>query len=130
MNSGVIDSEQLFEWIIPSGAAGAVVMAAALVETKQRVVENMAPVLTMLFTPLFAVMLAGAVVVYGVSGFGGIFDRELMGVFDFLLVVVLGLVLYSISARDPSAPPGWMDRIQLVAIVGAVVLARRERRFE
>jgi hypothetical protein len=67
-------------------------------------------------------MLTGAAVVYAVSGFGSGFDRELLGVFDALLVVVLGLVLYGISARDPSASPGWMDRIQLVAVVGALVL--------
>jgi hypothetical protein len=117
-----VDSEQVVDWVLPPGAAGAVIVAAWLVESKQRVVENMAPVLTMLFTPLFAVMLAGAAVVYAVSGFGSGFDRELLGVFDALLVVVLGLVLYGISARDPSTSPGWMDRIQLVAVVGALVL--------
>lgn len=114
--------EQIIEWVLPSGAAGAVIVAAWLVESKQRVVENMAPVLTMLFTPLFAVMLAGATVVYAVTGLGGAFDRELLGVFDALLVVVLGLVLYGISARDPSASPSWMDRIQLVAVISALVL--------
>ncbi|HUG31282.1 MAG TPA: permease prefix domain 1-containing protein [Acidimicrobiia bacterium] len=120
--TGVVDTERIVEWVLPSGAAGAVVVAAWLVESKQRVVENMAPVLTMLFTPLFAVMLAGAAVVYAVTGLGGVFDRELLGVFDALLVVVLGLVLYGMSARDPSTPPGWMDRIQLVAVVSALAL--------
>jgi hypothetical protein len=43
-------------------------------------------------------------------------------VFDALLVVVLGLVLYGLSAREPSAGPGWMDRIQLVAVASALVL--------
>ena len=86
----VVDVERIAEWVLPSGAAGAVIVAAWLVESKQRVVENMAPVLTMLFTPLFAVMLAGAAVVYAVTGLGGAFDRELLGVFDALLVVVLG----------------------------------------
>lgn len=120
--TGVADPERIMEWVLPSGAAGAVVIAAWLVESKQRVVENMAPVLTMLFTPLFALMLAGAAVVYVVTGLGDSFNRELLGVFDALLVVVLGLVLYGMSARDPSAPPGWMDRIQLVAVVSALVL--------
>lgn len=120
--TGVVDADWVAEWVLPSGAAGAVIVAAWLVESKQRIVENMAPVLTMLFTPLFAVMLAGAAVVYAVTGLGGAFDRELLGVFDALLVVVLGLVLYGLSARDPSTSPGWMDRIQLVAVVGALVL--------
>jgi hypothetical protein len=97
-------------------------VAAWLVESKQHVVENMAPVLTMLFTPLFAVMLTVAAVTYAVSGVSGAFDRELLGVFDALMVVVLGLVLYAMSARDPSRPPGLMDRIQLLAVASALVL--------
>jgi hypothetical protein len=92
------------------------------VESKQHVVENMAPVLTMLFTPLFAVMLTLATAAYAVSGAGGAFDRELLGVFDALLVVVLGLVLYAMSAREPSQPAGLMDRVQLLAVTSALVL--------
>ena len=117
-----VDFERIAEWVVPSGAAGAVIVAAWLVESKQRVVENMAPVLTMLFTPLFAVMLAGAAVVYAVTGLGGAFDRELLSVFDALLLVVLGLVLYGMSARDPLTSPDGMDRIQLVAIASALAL--------
>jgi hypothetical protein len=117
-----VDVEQIAQWVLPSGAAGGVIVAAWLVESKQRVVENMAPVLTMLFTPLFAVMLAGAAVVYAVTGLGEAFDRELLSVFDALLLVVLALVLYGMSARDPSTSPDWMDRIQLVAVVSALAL--------
>ena len=116
------DVDRIAEWVVPAGAAGAVIVAAWLVESKQRVVENMAPVLAMLFTPLFAVMLAFAAVVYAVTGLGGAFDRELLSVFDALLLVVLGLVLYGMSAREPSTSPSWMDGIQLVAVVSALVL--------
>ena len=42
-------------WLFPCGAAGAVIIASWLVEAKQSVIENMAPVLTRLFTPLFTV---------------------------------------------------------------------------
>ncbi len=114
--------ERIAEWVLPAGAAGAVVVAAWLVESKQQVVENMAPVLTMIFTPLFAAMLVVAAGVYAATGLGGAFDRDLLGIFDLLMVVVVGLVLYAVSARDRSRPPGWMDRIQLVAVAGALVL--------
>jgi hypothetical protein len=117
-----VDVDLVAHWVMPSGAAGAVVVAAWLVESKQRVVENMAPVLTMIFTPLFAVMLACAAAVYAVTGLGGAFDRELLSVLDALLVVVLALVLYGMSAREPTTSPGWMDWIQLVAVVGALLL--------
>ena len=117
-----VDGDRIAQWVVPSGAAGAVVVAAWLVESKQRVVENMAPVLSMIFTPLFAVMLTIAALVYAATGLGGAFDRELVSVLDALLLVVLGLVLYGMSARDPSASPSWMDRVQLVAVVSALVL--------
>src|SRR5690606_28948171 len=76
-----IDADLVAEWVLPTGAAGAVIVAAWLVEAKQRVVENMAPVLTMIFTPLFALMLTVAAVAYAFTGLGGAFDRELLGVF-------------------------------------------------
>src|SRR3954451_7538075 len=114
--------EQVAYWVLPSGAAGAVIVAAWLVEAKQQVVENMAPVLTMVFTPLFAVMLPIAAITYAIFGLGDAFDRELLGVFDALLVVVLGLVLYAMSARDTTRPAGVMDRIQLFTVASALVL--------
>ena len=101
------------------------IVAAWLVESKQRVVENMAPVLTMLFTPLFAVMLAVAALVYAATGLGGAFDRELLGVFDALMVVVLGLVLYGMSAREPSQPPGGWTASSWSPCVSALA-ARRD----
>ena len=46
-----VDVEPLFEsWLLPCGAVGAVIIASWLVEAKQSVIENMAPVLTRLFT--------------------------------------------------------------------------------
>jgi hypothetical protein len=114
--------ELVIEWVLPSGAAGAVIVAAWLVESKQHVVENMAPVLTTLFTPLFAIMLTVAAAAYLASGIADAFDRELLGVFDALLVVVLGLVLYAMSAREPSRPPDLMDRVQLLAVASALLL--------
>lgn len=113
--------EPLAEWVLPSGAAGAVIVAAWLVEAKKSVVENMAPVLTMIFTPLFAMMLAASAVTYAVSGLGE-FDRDRLVVFDALLIVVLALVLYGLSARAATRRAGLMDAIQLVAVAGALIL--------
>src|SRR5688572_1521245 len=52
-----IDFEPVFEDWLPCGVLGAVIVASWLVEAKQSVIENMAPVLTRLFTPLFALAL-------------------------------------------------------------------------
>lgn len=117
---GAVDG--VLAWVLPSGAAAATVVAAWLVEAKKSIVENLAPVLTAVFTPLFGAGLVVAVVVYLVAGFTGPFDRDLLIGFDVLLLVVVGLVLYGLSARDALAPTGAMDVVRLVAVVAAVVL--------
>ena len=105
-----IDVEPFFEsWLLPCGAAGAVVVASWLVEAKQSVIENMAPVLTRLFTPLFAAVLVAFLGTLLWTGRGIDIERDVLIAFDLLLVVVLGLLLYSISARDPQSPPGVFD---------------------
>jgi len=109
-------------WVLPCGAVGAVVVVAWLVEAKQSVIENMAPVLTSVFTPLFAAMLVAAIVGMAVTGNFVDADRDVLILFDLLLVLVLGLVLYSISARDSEAQPTLMDWVQLVLVVSALVI--------
>jgi hypothetical protein len=114
--------EDIITWVLPSGAAGAVIVAAWLVEAKKSVVENLAPVLTAIFTPLFAAMLLASATVYAIAGVGRDFDRNLLTVFDVLLLVVLGLVVYGISAPESSRGPGLMDVLRLVAVVAAIIL--------
>jgi hypothetical protein len=41
---------------------------------------------------------------------------------DAILVLVLCLLLYSISARDPLTPPGLFDALQLVLVVAALAV--------
>lgn len=108
-------------WLVPCGAAGAVVVAAWLVEGKQRVIENLAPVLTRLFTPLFVALLLTFLGTLLWTGHGVDIERNMLIAFDLLLVVVLGLLLYSVSARVPQSPPGAFDVLQVVLVVSALV---------
>jgi hypothetical protein len=118
-----IDPEKFItQWLLPCGAAAATVVAAWLVEAKQSVVENIAPVLTRLFTPLFTAVLLAFLVAIGWTSAGIDVEREALILFDLLLVVVLGLLLYSISAQDPLAPPGLFDKLQLALVVSALAI--------
>ena len=109
-------------WILPCGIVGATVVATWLVEAKQSVIENMAPVLTRIFAPLFTVALLAFLVTMVWTGRGIDFKRELLIFFDLLLVVVFGLLLYSASARDSVTPPGLADWIQLALVGTALVV--------
>ncbi len=117
-----IDLEPFFQsWLLPCGAAGAVLIGSWLVEAKQSVIENMAPVLTRLFTPLFTAMLIAFLSVLLWTGRGVDIERHALIAFDLLLVVVLGLLLYSVSARDPRVPPGAFDVMQVMLVVSALL---------
>ena len=117
-----IDPESFIEsWLLPCGAAGAVLVASWLVEAKQSVIENMAPVLTRLFTPLFAAVLVTFLGALLWTGRGVDIERDLLINFNLLLVVVLGLLLYSLSARDPRSPRGAFDVMQVVLVVSALL---------
>ncbi|MCW5977219.1 MAG: hypothetical protein KIT09_04040 [Bryobacteraceae bacterium] len=110
------------DWLIPCGAMGAVIIGSWLVEAKQSVIENMAPVLTRLFTPLFTVLLLAFLATMAWTGRPINVQREVLIGFDLLLALVVGLVLYAASARDPQAPPDFFDGMQLLLVVSALIV--------
>ena len=57
-----------------------------------------------------------------VTGTGIRMERDMLIGFDLLLVIVFGLILYSISARDPLKPADGLDVLQLVLIVAALLV--------
>jgi len=109
-------------WLVPCGAAGAVIIGSWLVEAKQSVIENMAPVLTRLFTPLFTVLLLVFLGTMAWTGSPINVERGVLIGFDLLLVLVVGLALYAASARDPQAPHDFFDGLQLLLVVSALVV--------
>jgi hypothetical protein len=118
-----LDAEQFIQsWLLPCGAMAAIIVSAWLVEAKQSVIENMAPVLTRVFTPLFALTLLAFLVAIAWTNNGIDVQRDVLILFDLLLVVVLGLLLYAISARDLGAPPGLFDSSQLALVLSALII--------
>lgn len=119
---GVDPEPVLTNVVLPGGIAGAALVAAWLVEARQGVIEAMAPVLTRVFSPLFTILFVVFLVTVAATGRGFDVDRDILILIDLLLVVVLGLVLYSVSSRDPQAGPNWFDRLQLALIVSALAI--------
>jgi hypothetical protein len=118
-----IDIEPIFEsWIIPSGPIGAVIVAAWLAENRKELTGNIAPILAKLFSPLFAIVIITFIGTLLFTGNELIMDRDILIVFDLLLVVVLGLLLYSISAREPETSPGVFDVVQVILVISALLV--------
>ncbi|WOQ17874.1 permease prefix domain 1-containing protein [Raineyella sp. W15-4] len=108
-------------WVVPMCAAGAVLVCAWLVERKRSVMENMAPVLTAVFTPVLTIALLGFLIVVAITGSPVGLHREVLIAFDALLVVVAAVVLFTVSARRPDQPARTLDWMQLVLVVAAII---------
>lgn len=117
-----INIEPVFEsWILPCGATGAVIVASWLVEIKQGIAESLAPMLARLFSPLFTIVLITFLVTLLWTGRTIEIERDVLIAFDMLLILALGLLLYSASSRDFKSNPGVFDWLQVVLIVSALI---------
>lgn len=118
---GVDVSGFVGDWVLPAAVPGAALVAAWLVEAKQSVIENIAPVLTRVFTPLTILMLIALMGAYA-AGYGRTDpDRTLLIMMDLVLILVLGLLLFAISAREPGTPVGVFDWLQLILVIAALL---------
>ena len=109
-------------YLIVYGAAAVAMITVYLVETKKSVVENFAPILAKIFSPLFLFIMLAFLVILVLSGKSPFMERDYLIAFDFMLVLVLGLVLYTISARNPYAKNKLFDYLNLALIVVAMII--------
>jgi hypothetical protein len=118
---GLDAGDVVITWLLPSAAAGAVIVAAWLVEAKQSVIENMAPVLTKVFTPLTALLLLAFLAAAAVTATRGRRPgvphplRPGAGA-DARTPAVL------LFRAGPVPAPGCFDKLQLVLLVSALVV--------
>jgi len=109
-------------WLLPVAAVAAVIVCGWLVERKKSVIENMAPVLTAVFTPLMTLALVAFLIALAVTGNPVDSDRNVLIIFDAVLIAVAAIAVFTVSARSPERPGGALDWMQLVLIVVAVAV--------
>lgn len=112
----------LFEYIAVIGACAAPVVAVSLAVAKRNVIENIAPVLARIFSPLFLLLLLTFILVMAMTGSVLSVDREILVAFDLLLALVFGMALYIISSRDEKKAPGFSDYLQTALILAAIAV--------
>ncbi len=112
----------LTEWVGYSGLLGIPVVAAYLVEKKRSLIENIAPVLARIFIPLFLVMTL-AFIVAALSRLSMFWqDRNILITVDLLLVLVTGMVLYDLSARESEGTFTGSDLMSLLLMSAALII--------
>ena len=110
------------EYLFVYGGCASAMISVYLVEAKKSIVENFAPVLAKIFSPLFLITMSAFLVVMLITGKSPFMDRNFLIQFDLMLALVLGLVLYVISARDMHDKVNLFDYLNLALITAALVI--------
>jgi hypothetical protein len=110
------------------GAAAAPVVALFLAGAKKSIVENIAPVLSRIFTPLFLATMVAFLAAMAILRRSPLSDRDTLLAFNLMLILVLALVIYNLTARRTTDRRAWTDWLNLALIacaaaVDAVALA-------
>jgi len=112
----------VFSYLVIYAMSGAVMITLYLVEAKNSVVENFAPILAKIFSPLFLITMVTFLIVMTFTGKSPLVDRNYLIGFNLMLVLVLGLVLYVISARNLHERKNIFDYINLALIITALII--------
>jgi hypothetical protein len=109
-------------YVLVYGGCAAVLITVYLAEAKKSIVENFAPILAKIFSPLFLITMCVFLAVMIITGQSPFIERDFLIAFDFMLALVLGLVLYVISARDINAHTNLFDYLNLALILIALII--------
>ena len=110
------------EYYVIYGACAAAMISVYLVEAKKSVVENFAPILAKIFSPLFLIAMGAFLIITVIMGKSPFVDRDFLIGFDLMLVLVLGLVLYVISSRGIHDKANVFDYMNLALIITALII--------
>lgn len=119
---GVDTSKFVSEYLIVYGGLAAPIVAAYLVEAKKSIVENLAPILAKIFSPLFLITMIAYLLAMVVLKKSPFMEREYLIGFDIMLALVLGMVLYVISARKNAEIPDFYDYVNFALILAALII--------
>lgn len=118
-----IDIEGFVEnYFLIYGGCAAAMITVYLVETKKSIVENFAPILAKIFSPLFLIIMVIFLMVIVITGNSPFVERNFLIGFDLMLVLVLGMVLYTISARNMYDQMNLFDYINAALIFIALIV--------
>ncbi len=97
-------------------------IAVYLVEAKKSIVENIAPILAKIFSPLFLITMFVFLIIVLFSKIDPSSDRNFLIIFNFMLILVVGLVTYIISAKKNKEKINNYDYINFLLITVAMLI--------
>ena len=104
------------------GAAAVPIAATYLYDVVFNRRIGIASVLARVFVPLFLIMAIAYLIVASATGQNPFIDRSFLITFNALLLVVLGMTVFSIAARGREADVGWSDYINVALLIVTLLI--------
>ena len=122
----VENSYELSSWyqenVIVYGAVAAPIVATFLIEKLISSRLNIAPILAKIFTPLFLLTTIAYLIIMVIYQKSPFDVRDTLVAFNALLIIVLGLSMFSIAERNPGASSGISDYMNIGLIFATLVI--------
>lgn len=124
---GIIEkSYELTEWygenIIMYEVAATPIIATFLIEKVIGKRLNIAPILGKIFTPLLLITTIAYLIIMAVYQRSPYNDRETLITFNILLLLVLGMSIFSLAERNSEAKPGFSDYVNIGLILATITI--------
>jgi hypothetical protein len=120
------DSEATAEWYVQNvgviGAAAVPLAGTYLYDVVFRRHTGIASVLARVFAPLFLIMTATYLAVAFLGGQNPFVDREFLISVNGLLLVVLGMTVFSIAERGEQADLRWIDYVNVALLIVTLLI--------
>ncbi|MEE4310708.1 MAG: hypothetical protein V2J62_02455 [candidate division KSB1 bacterium] len=105
-----------------AGLFGIPIVAMVLADQKRQFVESFIPILARIFVPLFIVSIAAFLLTIAAMGTSPSGDRELLLVMNILLLLVVAMLFYDVSAMEGTNTRRASNWANFVLVVTALVL--------
>lgn len=114
--------EFYFEWIVVAAMASSPVVCAYIVQANPRLVNRITPIIARIFSPLVLITLLIYIPAIFVSGKDPFHDRDFLLVFNILLIGVMAIIFFAVSATDKDKPSGFANWVLLGLCTATIVV--------
>jgi hypothetical protein len=120
--SGINSYDWYIQWIVIFGSVSAPIVATSLVLNKGKKFVNLAPLLSKIFTPLFAITLIGFLTMICINLKNPFIERDFLLVINALLLVVVAISTFVVIDRPKDQPVNLFDYITLTLLSSSFVI--------
>lgn len=114
--------EFYLKWIVVAAMASSPVICAYIVQTNPKLVNRITPIIARIFSPLVLITLLIYIPSIFISGKDPFHDRDFLLVFNLLLIGVMAIIFFAVSASEKDKPSGFANWVLMGLCITTIVV--------